>query len=439
MTEATSGEATVQPTRTSVFTILSGSIGNVVEWYDWAAYALMVAVFSPQIFPSGSAIGSIIEALIAYAIGFLIRPVGSFVLSPYGDRVGRRRLLSLTILLMGLGSLLIAVTPTYHTIGIASPIIFLIARIVQGFSAGGEFQGSSTFLVENARPGRRGLIGSMQLVSITIAIVGASGVGSLTTALIPAPALSAWGWRIPFLFGAVIAAYGFYVRAKTPETPTFSETAEKKQLARNPIATLFSQHWLPFFWVVAIQITTVPYYLWSTFLPTYANLTGGLPVSQGLLGTTIGLLLFLIFLPTVGYLSDRWGRKPFLFLTAIGFIVLAYPLFLFLQHATFWTFLIVQIVGLILMAGVDGVMTSTMCELFPTQVRASGIGIPYALTAAVFSGTAPLIATWLIDRGQPMAVAFYVIAICIVAGIGYATMPETFRRDLTRIGKEGER
>ncbi|MGH7912296.1 MAG: MFS transporter [Candidatus Dormibacteraceae bacterium] len=423
-------------TRT-VGSILAGSIGNVVEWYDWSAYALMVAVFAPQIFPSGTEIGSVIEALIAYAIGFLVRPLGSLVLSPYGDKVGRRKLLSLTIVLMGAGSLLLAVTPSYRSIGIASPIVFLIARVVQGFSAGGEFQGSSTYLVEQAPPARRGLIGSLQLVSITIAIVGASAVGTLTTGLIPAAALAQWGWRIPFIFGALIAAYGFYVRLRAPETPAFEAVEAKKEIDRNPLSSLIRLHWRSCLWVVTIQITTVPYYMWSAFLPTYAHLTAGLPLSSGLLGETIGLLLFMGFLVVVGHLSDRWGRKPFLFLTAIGFIVLAYPLFLFLQHATFWTFLAVEIAGLLLMSGVDGVMASTMCEIFPTRVRASGIGIPYALTAAVFSGTAPLIATSFIERGQPMGIAFYVIAICIVAGIGYLTMPETYRRDLTRIRSGG--
>jgi MFS transporter, MHS family, alpha-ketoglutarate permease len=183
--------------------------------------------------------------------------------------------------------------------------------------------------------------------------------------------------------------------------------------------------------VVAIQITTVPYYMWTVFLPTYAHLTSGLPLQQGLFGATIGLGVFMLALPVVGHLSDRVGRKPFLLATAVGFVILSYPFFLVLQHATFGPFLVVQIGGLLLMACIDGVMAATICELFPTRVRASGIGVPYALTAAVFSGTAPLVATFFISRGQPMGIAFYVIAVCAFAGLMFLRMPETRARSLT--------
>jgi MHS family alpha-ketoglutarate permease-like MFS transporter len=424
--------------RGALRTIAAGSVGNVVEWYDWAAYALMAAVFSKEIFPAHDALTSLIAALITYAIGFLFRPLGSLILSPYGDRRGRRGLLSLTILLMGAGSLLLAITPSYRAIGVFSPILFLIARIIQGISAGGEFQSSSAYLVEHAPTGRRGVIGSLQLVSIAIATMVASGVGSLTTGMIPEPALSAWGWRVPFVIGALIAAYGLWLRRRAPETPAFEQIEERQEIERQPLRALLRDHWLACLRVVAIQITTVPYYLWTVFLPTYAHLTSGLPLSEGLLGSTIGLLVFMVTLPVVGHLSDRFGRKPFLLTTAIGLLVLAYPFFLVLQHATFWPFLGVQIGGLLLLACVDGVMAATFCELFPTRVRASGIGVPYALTAAVFSGTAPLIATFFISAGQPIAIAWYVMAVCVFAGVMFAQMPETRGRSLTDPEPGGE-
>lgn len=417
--------------RAAMKTITVGAVGNIVEWYDWGAYALMAAVFAKQIFPAHDALTSLIAALITYAVGFLFRPLGSVLLSPYGDRAGRRRLLSLTILLMGVGSILIAVTPPYAVIGVASPILFLVARVIQGISAGGEFQSSSAYLVEHAPPDRRGLIGSMQLVSIAVATMVASGVSGLTTALIPQPMLGQWGWRIPFVLGAVIALYGLYLRRSAPETPAFEEVEREKTIEPHPLRALLRDHRLDCLRVVALQITTVPYYMWTVFLPTYAHLTSGLPLQQGLLGATVGLLVFIFALPLVGHLSDRFGRKPFLLATAIGFVVLSYPFFLVLQRATFWPFLAVQVGGLLLMACIDGVMAATVCELFPTRVRASGIGVPYALTAAVFSGTAPLVATYFIARGQPMAIAFYVIAICVFAGIMYLQMPETRTRTLT--------
>jgi MHS family alpha-ketoglutarate permease-like MFS transporter len=411
-------------------TIIAGVIGNVVEWYDWSVYGLMAGVFSGSIFPAHDPTSSVISALLTFAVGFLMRPVGSVVLSPLADRYGRRQILSLTILLMGFGSLLIALVPSYASIGIAAPIVVLVARLLQGFSTGAEFQSSTVYLVEHAPPERRAFVGSSQLASIGFAILLATGTATLTTMLVPQPALGTWAWRIPFLFGALMSLYGVWIRLRLPETPYFVAIEKHQDKAHRPILEAFREFPASTCYVFCVQIGTVMFYLWTVFLPTYANLVGGLPLTQGLLAGTISLAVFTGAVPVMAALSDRIGRKPLLICSAVGFVVLARPMFSWLGNGDFGTFLLVDIAGCLLLAMVDGVMPALFCELFPTRVRTSGIGIPYQICSAIFSGTAPLIAAWFIHIGQPLAISWYVIAIGLVTGVAFCMMPETRGRKL---------
>lgn len=406
--------------------IMSGSLGNVVEWYDWTVYGLLAIVFSKQIFTSHSALGSLIASLITFAIGFLFRPLGSILLSPLADRIGRQKMLSYTILVMGAASLLIAVVPPASVIGLWAPALVLVARIAQGISAGGEFQTSVTYLVEHAPPGRRGLAGSIALISTVGATLVATVVVGITTLIIPSGPMAAWGWRVPFLIGAATAAVGLYIRLRSPETPTFRAIDERHQLESNPLRRIFSQHPMDLVRVLSLQILTVAFYLWAVFLPTLAHLLSGLPLSTGLAASTAALVVLVLLLPVVGYLSDRIGRRPFLIATAIGFIILPYPTFLLLRQPSVGLFLLVDVLGCALLACVDGVMGAVVCELFPPQVRSTGIGVPYALTSAIFGGTAPLILAYLIQIKIPDAMAFYIMAIAIFSLCIYLfAMPET--------------
>jgi MHS family alpha-ketoglutarate permease-like MFS transporter len=411
-------------------TIFAGALGNMIEWYDWTIYGLFAGAFSKEIFPAEDQTTSVIAVLITFAVGFLMRPVGSIVLSPLGDRHGRRRLLALTIILMGIGSLMVALTPTYATIGIASPIILLAARLLQGFSAGGEFQGSTVYLVEHAPPDHRAFHGSVQLVSIGLAILLANGVSVLTTRLVPAPEFSDWGWRLPFLIGALMSFYGLYIRWRLPETPAFAAAERRQEIVRNPMVSALREHPRETLYVFAIQATTVMFYLWTVFLPTYANLVGGLPLPRGLLGGTIALAVFCVAVPLWALVSDKIGRKPVLIGAAVGFFILAYPMFGALGTGDFSTFLAVDIAGCTLIAMIDGVMSAVFCELFPTRVRTSGIGIPYAICSALLGGTTPLLAAWFIRLGQPLWIAYYVMAIALAAGAVFTRMPETRGRSL---------
>jgi len=406
--------------RSIAATIGGGAIGNVIEWYDWTIYGLLAPVFSQQFFPSNDATWSLIQVYFTFALGFLMRPIGSLVLSPIGDRVGRRQMLSLTIILMGIGSLIVGLTPSYGSIGVFAPIMLIVARLLQGFSAGGEFQGSTVFLAEHAPADRRAYFSSAQLVSIGLSILIATGVAKLTTGVIAQPALGAWGWRVPFLLGALLSLYGIYLRLRIPETPAFVKIEHQHALSSRPILDSIRHHPLSFLRVFVIQMSTVPFYIWTVFLAAYAYQTGKLPLSDGFLGSMIALVVFCFALPAAGALSDRVGRKPLLLGTAIGFFVLSYPMFTLLRNGDFMTFLIVDIVGILLLAGIDGVMSAVFCELFPTNLRTTGIGVPYAICGAIFSGTAPLIAA-----KYPDYVAFYVMAIAFVSIVTFAFMPET--------------
>ena len=410
--------------------VLGATIGNFIEWYDWTIYGLFSSVFSSQIFPSSDKTVSLLVVLSTFALGFLMRPVGAIVLSPLADRIGRRQMLSLTLLLMGAGSFAIALTPSFETIGFAAPVIVLLARLLQGFSAGGEYQSSSVFLVEHAPADRRGFIGSMQNLSIGVAVLAANGVAALTIASFSSADLKEWGWRVPFLIGALMSLYGLYIRSGLPETPLFLETARGTGVEKRPILQVIREFPKEALYVFSIQITTVFFYLWTVYLPTYANLAGGLPLKEGFLGGTIGLAAFCITLPIAGYLSDKIGRKPLLLATSIGFLVLAYPMLAALRGGGFASFVIVACAGCVLIALLDAVMPAVLCELFPTRVRASGVGLPYAISSAVFGGTAPLVATGLISAGYVMGPAFYVMTLATLCTAVFFCMPETFKKSL---------
>jgi MHS family alpha-ketoglutarate permease-like MFS transporter len=346
------------------------------------------------------------------------------------DKYGRRRMLSLSIIMMGAGSLIVAVTPPFAAVGIVAPIMLLVARMLQGFSTGGEFQGSSVYLVEHAPTQNRALVSSAQMVSIGAAILLATATAALVTGLIPEPALAQWGWRIPFFIGAAGAVYGLYMRWRLPETPSFTQVETRGEIVRRPLIAAVREFPRETMYVFVIQAGTVQFYLWTVFLPSFAALSGGLPIRQALLGGTIAMAVYTLAIPLLAAVSDRVGRKPLLYVAVGGFLVLAYPLFALLRGADFATFVFVDVVGILLIACSNSVLPPVLCELFPTRVRASGIGLPYALCSAIFGGTAPLIATALLRAKLDWAIAAYVMAICLVSLLVFRTMPETRGRRL---------
>lgn len=249
--------------------------------------------------------------------------------------------------------------------------------------------------------------------------------------MIPQPALGSWGWRLPFIFGALLSLYGIYIRRRLDETPAFTSVEREQRKERLPVLTAFSKHPVACLRVVGIQMHTVVFYIWAVFLPTYANLVGDLPLAKGLMGSTIGLAFSAALLPFVGMLSDRYlGRKPLLLANAIGFLLLAYPLLALLETGSFALFMVVELTGFALLASLQGVMAAVFCEQFPVEVRTSGIGVPYALTTALLGGTAPLVATFLVDRELNWVVALYIMAVALLSGLVFLFMPETSKKAL---------
>ncbi|MEV0612135.1 MFS transporter [Nonomuraea sp. NPDC050404] len=411
--------------------IVAGAIGNTVEWVDWAIYTTFASVFSSQFFPSDDPTAGVLSTLAVFAIGFLMRPIGGAILGAYGDRYGRKKGLTLTISLMAAASFVIAICPGYESIGILAPVVLVLARLVQGFSAGGEFGTSSAFLVESAARGRRAFAGSWQQVSVGGGVLIASAMGTVLTSTLDEAALQSWGWRVAFAIGGLLGLVGLWLRVSVPETEAFAKAESSGRTRTNPLVTMFRDHPRAALRVAGVTIAgTLLYYIWVSYMPTFAHLDTGIPLNQALLANTIAVLVFLILLPFGGLLSDLVGRKPTMLAFALGFLVLAWPAFQFLDGG-FGSLLVIELIGMVFLVGYSANCAVVMAEQFPAEVRTTGIGLPYALAVAVFGGTAPYITTWLSSSGHRDLVWIYVAAAALIGVIVYATMPETKGKELT--------
>ncbi|MER6689499.1 MFS transporter [Streptomyces minutiscleroticus] len=405
--------------------VVAGTIGNTVEWVDWALYSIFAKIISEVFFPKGDGAAALLSTLAVFAVGFVMRPVGAAVLGAYADRKGRKKGLTLTIGLMAGAGFLIAFTPGYDTIGIAAPLILLVARLVQGFSAGGEFGSSSAFLVESAAPGRRAFAGSWQQVSVAGGVLIASLLGTVFTSLLGEDALHDWGWRIAFVVGGLLGLIGLWLRVSVEDTASFTEAKAGGRTPKNPLVAMFREHPAAALRVAGITIAgTLTYYIWVNYLPTYANLTTGIPLEKALLSQTLCLIVFVVLLPFAGLLSDRLGRKPTLAGFALGFVVLAWPMLHFLNDS-FAVLFLVQLVGMLLVLGYSANCAVIMAEQFPPEVRATGIALPYALAVALFGGTAPYVTTWMSENGHADKLWLYVCGAALISLVVYLTMPET--------------
>ncbi len=305
----------------------AATVGNIVEWYDWYIYAILASYFAGQFFPSSSdnPLLPLLSAMAIFAVGFLARPLGGLVIGMLADRFGRRSTLAWTIVGMGLGSLIIGLTPTYETIGVLAPVILVIARLLQGISTGGEFAAAAAFMVESAPPGRRGFFSSFSYISATTANLLAVGISTLLVTTLSADDMTAWGWRVPFLIGSVGALIGLWVRTHAEETHQVDET--RAPAARVRMFDFLREHpkqALQLFLMVASS--AVLFYVWTGYLPAYANIAVGFDVSKGLLISIASMSIFLVLQPLFGVLSDRIGRRPLLFAMSGFFIIFTVPL-----------------------------------------------------------------------------------------------------------------
>lgn len=411
--------------------VWAAAIGNAVEFYDWAIYGTFVAIFSPLFFVADDGLTSLLAGLAVFAVGFVARPVGAVVLGSYADRVGRKRTLIIAVTITSLAALVMAVTPTYESIGVLAPITLITARLAQGFAAGGEASGSMTYLAEMAPAGRRGFIGSFQQVSTAVGILTASLMGSLLTNTLPDDALKAWGWRIAFVVAFVLGLVGFAIRRAADETEVFSrvENPARQQKRHSAIEALQRnpKQMLQVFGL-GIPATTINY-LWLTYMPTLAHTMGDIPLSQAMVANTIALALTCAILPFCGSFSDRFGRKTNLYVFTLGFVVCSYPAMALLA-VSLPMLMVVQLIGAVLLAFDGAIIASQYNELFPTETRAAGTAIPYAFSVAMFGGTAPYIVTWLATTGRAHWIWVYVGLLAVVGFLTTLTLPETSRRPL---------
>ncbi|GLW06436.1 MFS transporter [Microtetraspora sp. NBRC 13810] len=421
------GQSPIGVPRSRVRQLTAASIGNVVEWFDWYAYSFLAVYFSEQIFPANdNPLVPVLSAFAVFAVGFFMRPLGGLVVGAFADRFGRKAAMTFTIVLMGAGSLLLAVTPTYAAAGVLAPIILTLARLIQGLSVGGEFAAATTFLVESAPPGRRGLFSSFQYVSTTIGQLIASGLAALLASTLSEPDMNSWGWRVPFAVGAVLSLVGLWIRRGADETTTLAEEIQQGRAEKPKMFEFLVRFPRQAALIVGITVAgTVAYYTWTTFLPTYAQQNVGFDAGDSLTVGTISLLFFMVLQPLLGMLSDRVGRRPMLIVFGLAFTLLPVPLLGTLTDS-FVSLLIVQCVGMVFLACFTSISAAVNSELFPTRVRAAGAGFPYSLTVAVFGGTAPLIGTALKEAGNSGLFPWYMSALALISTLVYVfALPET--------------
>ncbi|MES5920983.1 MFS transporter [Bacillus cereus group sp. RP37] len=406
--------------------IFKGSVGNLIEWYDWYVYSAFAVYFSAEFFPKGDPTSQLLNTAAIFAVGFLMRPIGSLLMGRYADRHGRRAALTLSITVMAGGSLIIACTPSYESIGIMAPIILVLARLLQGLSLGGEYGTSATYLSEMASSGRRGFYSSFQYVTLVAGQMVALGVQIVLQQLLSEPDMKSWGWRIPFIIGAMGAVAVLWLRRTMDESEQFSNIKSQKRESAGTVRALM-KHPKAVLTVVGLTLGgTVAFYTYTTYLQKFMVNTVGLPKEVVSWINFVALLIFVVLQPIAGLLSDKIGRRPLLMAFGILGTLLTAPIFFFMEKTTepIVAFLLMMI-GLIIVTGYTSINAIVKAELFPTEIRALGVGLPYALTVAIFGGTAEFIALWLKSIGMESLFYFYVAGCIAISFITYWRMDES--------------
>ncbi|MGW2159296.1 MFS transporter [Nonomuraea sp. NPDC001699] len=415
--------------------VIGGSVGNLVEWYDWFVYSSFAVYFAASFFPDGDDTAKLLNTAAIFAVGFFMRPLGGWLLGRYADRRGRKAALTLTVTLMSASALLIAVAPTYESVGYAGALVLVVARLLQGLSVGGEYAASATYLTEATPRGRRGFASSFQYVSMTAGQLVGLGLQIILQNTMSKEALNSYGWRIPFVVGAVAAAVVFYLRRSLLETEVYGEEEEERR-DKGTIRQLLA-HKKEALLVIALTMGgTVAYYTYTTYLTKYLSNTAGLAKETATLVSFCALFIFMCIQPLAGALSDRIGRRPLLITFGIGSMLGTVPLMSALGGASgFGGALVLSLAGLVIVTGYTSINAVVKAELFPTHVRALGVALPYAIANALFGGTAEYVALWFKDKGIESGFFWYVSACAAVSLVVYLTMRET--RDVALSRSEG--
>ena len=382
--------------------IVGGSAGNLVEWFDWYVYASFARYFAPVFFPKGNPTAQLLNTAAIFAVGFVMRPIGAWIMGIYADRRGRKEGLTLSVSLMCAGSLLIAFAPTYAQAGLLSPALLLLARVTQGLSLGGEYGSSATYMSEVADRARRGFWSSFLYVTIIGGQLAALALLVILQAVLGEQAMHDWGWRVGFFVGALLAVVVFFIRRRLDETLSFRNVAAKPDRRRSSLLTLFRAHPREAFLVMGITAGgTASFYAYTVYMQKFLVNTSGFSRATASQVMTLALLILLLIQPLVGRLSDFTGRRPVMMFFGVGGTLFTYPIFSTLAHthSAGAAFALVM-AGLIMLTGYTSINAIVKAELFPADIRALGVALPYALANTLFGGTAEYIALWLKNAGH---------------------------------------
>jgi MHS family proline/betaine transporter-like MFS transporter len=404
-------------------------IGNVLEWYDFIVFGLLTVVISRLFFPTDSQYASLLLTTATFGVGFFMRPIGGLLLGIYADRKGRKASLLLIIAVMTAAIGMIAFAPTYAAIGIAAPLIIVLARLLQGIATGGEFACATTFLIEIAPPDRRCFYGSWQMFGLGMAVLMGTLLGALVTHGLTPEALESWGWRIPFLFGLIIGPVGLYIRRHLDETLEFV-TMRGAATENHAFGTTLAAHFKEM--VVCFGLSggpSIQFYILLVYMPTFASTQLHLSFSAALIAQSVGLAFLVLLVPLFGALADRVGRKPIMIGAFVLYLGLAYPLFSWVhESSSLGHLMIMQVVLCSLLGAFYGPFGTVLVEQFPARIRSTGLAIPYNLGVMVLGGFAQFFVTWLIHvTSSPIAPVFY-----MMFGVAIALVSSIFINDPTR-------
>ena len=405
--------------------VLAGISGNVMEWYDFTVYGYFASIIGVQFFPSGNRLSSLVASFGVFAAGFLMRPVGSLIFGYVGDRVGRKAALTMSVGAMALPTFLIGLLPTYQQVGIAAPIALTVLRLVQGLSVGGEYTTSFIFLVEQAPPQRRGLLGSWGPFGVAGGLLLGSGIGTLLTSVLDPQAVSDWGWRLPFCFGIAVGLTGLYIR-RTVAGPVPSTT---ERPTHSPLVEALHTQWRTMLRVIGFNVVSaIGFYLCFIYVTTWLRQVEHLSATTAFDINTASIALLLVMVPLAGALSDRVGRKPVLIAGTAGLLVLAWPLFWLMHHPAASLVLLGQLGFAALISALAGAGPAAMVEAFPRSARCTGLSVGYNLCMAVFGGTAPMVAVYTFQHTlDDLSAAYYLMAAAFVSLLVVLGLRETLK------------
>jgi MHS family alpha-ketoglutarate permease-like MFS transporter len=406
--------------------VLGGSAGNLVEWFDWYTYSAAALYFAPTFFPKGDQTAQLLQTAAVFAVGFFARPIGAWLMGIYADRVGRKAALTLSVTMMCAGSLAIAVTPGAATIGVAAPVILLLARVFQGLSLGGEYGASATYISEMAGRKYRGFWSSFQYVTLIGGQLTALAVLIILQHLLPKADMAAWGWRIPFVIGAGLAIVAYWLRQRLQESRSFVR-AETEGTVRGGIRQLFLEH--PREVVTVLGFTaggSVIFYVYTTYMQKFLTNTAGFSKDQATEISAVSLIAFMVAQPLFGWLSDKVGRKPMMLVAFGGGTLVTWPVMTAVGSTrSSWIALCLIVAAMMIQSSYTSISAVVKAELFPTAIRTLGVAVPYALANAAFGGTAEYVALWFKSIGSESGFYIYASALTGISFLVALTMRET--------------